>query len=159
MLWSTKAENMKVAAVGNLALSLCIGFHYFLRVWSPAMEGHPPKTSQLSYTLYTGERVYFYFKFIFITVRAIVLTPCFISNHIVHRSRLLIVATTTRKTTPTPVKNGQKNGRRCSGSPNAPCASSTARARKVSTPSTPLVTVNTLCKRRRSVTSRPAPER
>ena len=37
MLWSTKAENMKVAAVGNLALSLCIGFHYFLRVWSPAM--------------------------------------------------------------------------------------------------------------------------
>ena len=55
MLWSTKAENMKVAAVGNLALSLCIGFHYFLRVWSPAMEGHPPKTSQLSYTLYTGE--------------------------------------------------------------------------------------------------------
>jgi len=53
MLWSTRAENMKVAAVGNLALSLCIGFHYFIRVWSPAMEGHPPKTSALSYTLYT----------------------------------------------------------------------------------------------------------
>lgn len=51
MLWSTRAENMKVAAVGNLALSLCIGFHYFIRVWSPAMEGHPPKTSATSYTL------------------------------------------------------------------------------------------------------------
>ena len=60
MLWSTKAENMKVAAVGNLALSLCIGFHYFLRVWSPAMEGHPPKTSQLSYTLYTGESLFLF---------------------------------------------------------------------------------------------------
>ena len=77
MLWSTKAENMKVAAVGNLALSLCIGFHYFLRVWSPAMEGHPPKTSQLSYTLYTGERVYFYFKFIFIYAWAISMTMSF----------------------------------------------------------------------------------
>ena len=77
MLWSTKAENMKVAAVGNLALSLCIGFHYFLRVWSPAMEGHPPKTSQLSYTLYTGERVYFYFKFIFIYAWAICMTMFF----------------------------------------------------------------------------------
>jgi|TARA_B100001142_G_scaffold41184_1_gene36785 hypothetical protein len=78
MLWSTKAENMKVAAVGNLALSLCIGFHYFLRVWSPAMEGHPPKTSQLSYTLYTGERVYFYFKFIFIYAWAICVTMFFL---------------------------------------------------------------------------------
>ena len=78
MLWSTKAENMKVAAVGNLALSLCIGFHYFLRVWSPAMEGHPPKTSQLSYTLYTGERVYFYLKFIFVCVLAIRMTMFFL---------------------------------------------------------------------------------
>ena len=78
MLWSTKAENMKVAAVGNLALSLCIGFHYFLRVWSPAMEGHPPKTSQLSYTLYTGERVYFYLKFIFIYAWAISVTMFFL---------------------------------------------------------------------------------
>ena len=43
MLLRTKAENMKVAAVGNLLLSLCIGFHYYLRVWSPAMEGHPPQ--------------------------------------------------------------------------------------------------------------------
>ena len=53
VLMGTKAENMKVAAVGNLLLSLCIGFHYYLRVWSPAMEGHPPRTSQLSYMLYT----------------------------------------------------------------------------------------------------------
>ena len=78
MLWSTKAENMKVAAVGNLALSLCIGFHYFLRVWSPAMEGHPPKTSQLSYTLYTGERVYFFFRICMGNVWAIVLTMSFL---------------------------------------------------------------------------------
>jgi hypothetical protein len=53
LLLKTKAENMKLAAVGNLLLSLCIGFHYYLRVWSPAMEGHPPRTSQLSYMLYT----------------------------------------------------------------------------------------------------------
>ena len=53
LLLKTKAENMKVAAVGNLLLSLCIGFHYYLRVWGPAMEGHPPRTSQLSYMLYT----------------------------------------------------------------------------------------------------------
>ena len=53
LLLKTKAENMKVAALGNLLLSLCIGLHYYLRVWSPAMEGHPPRTSQLSYMLYT----------------------------------------------------------------------------------------------------------
>jgi hypothetical protein len=53
ILAGTKAENMKVAAIGNLMLTLCIGFHYYLRVWSPAMEGHPPRTSQLSYGLYT----------------------------------------------------------------------------------------------------------
>ena len=73
---------MKVAAVGNLALSLCIGFHYFLRVWSPAMEGHPPKTSQLSYTLYTGERVYFYFRICMGNVWAIVLTMFFVYSHV-----------------------------------------------------------------------------
>lgn len=53
LLIKTKAENMKVAAIGNLLLSLCIGLHYYLRVWSPAMAGHPPRTSQLSYMLYT----------------------------------------------------------------------------------------------------------
>jgi hypothetical protein len=53
LLIRTKAENMKIAAIGNLLLSLCIGFHYYLRVWGPAMEGHPPRTSQLSYALYT----------------------------------------------------------------------------------------------------------
>jgi len=53
LLIKTKAENMKAAAVGNLLLSLCIGVHYYLRVWKPAMDGHPPRTSQLSYMLYT----------------------------------------------------------------------------------------------------------
>ena len=53
VLWSTKAENMKVVATGNLMLSVCIGFHYFIKVWSPAMHGHPPSTSQVSYMLYT----------------------------------------------------------------------------------------------------------
>ena len=42
----TEAENMKVVATGNLMLSVCIGFHYFIKVWSPAMHGHPPSTSQ-----------------------------------------------------------------------------------------------------------------
>ena len=53
VLWTTKAENMKVVATGNLMLSICIGFHYFIKVWSPAMHGHPPSTSQVSYALYT----------------------------------------------------------------------------------------------------------
>mmetsp|Transcript_5851 Transcript_5851/g.14860 ORF Transcript_5851/g.14860 Transcript_5851/m.14860 type:complete len:128 (-) Transcript_5851:120-503(-) len=52
VLWTTKAENMKIVATGNLILSLCIGFHYFIKVWSPAMHGHPPSTSQVSYLLY-----------------------------------------------------------------------------------------------------------
>ena len=47
VLWTTRAENMKVVATGNLVLSLCIGFHYFIKVWSPAMHGHPPSTSQV----------------------------------------------------------------------------------------------------------------
>jgi len=46
VLWTTKAENMKIVATGNLVLSLCIGFHYFIKVWSPAMHGNPPSTSQ-----------------------------------------------------------------------------------------------------------------
>ena len=44
---------MKFGAVYNLLLSLCVGLHYFFRVWLPAMHGLPPRNSSLSYTLYT----------------------------------------------------------------------------------------------------------
>ena len=50
---------MKVAAVGNLALSLCIGFHYFIRVWSPGVEGTTPKASATSYTLVSLFLIFF----------------------------------------------------------------------------------------------------
>jgi len=53
VLLTTKADNMKVVASGNLLLSVCIGFHYFIKVWSPAMHGQPPTTSEVSYMLYT----------------------------------------------------------------------------------------------------------
>ena len=44
---------MKVGAISNLLLYLCVGLHYFLRVWLPAMHGMPPRNSSLSYLLYT----------------------------------------------------------------------------------------------------------
>ena len=53
ILRNTNAENMKVGAISNLLLSLCVGLHYFLRVWLPAMHGMPPRNSSLSYLLYT----------------------------------------------------------------------------------------------------------
>ena len=53
ILYGTKAETMKTVAIGNFFLSVCIGFHYFIKVWSPAMHGHPPATSQITYILYT----------------------------------------------------------------------------------------------------------
>ena len=53
ILSGTKAETMKTVAIGNFFLSVCIGFHYFIKVWSPAMHGHPPATSQITYILYT----------------------------------------------------------------------------------------------------------